>query len=120
MVAPLQDLHLAKRFYDKSLEAQPDSTAPVQVALLSLALHSWYAHAAAHPLALAGRNALLPYHAPIMTTCPCASLNTCSWDHSSGICVASQLALTSAACVQVGVSEAARSSGAALAEQPDL
>lgn len=37
----LQDLHLAKRFYDKSLEAQPDATAPIQLALLSLTLHSW-------------------------------------------------------------------------------
>ncbi|CAL8462358.1 g1891 [Coccomyxa elongata] len=37
-----QDLHLAKRFYDKSLEAQPDATVPVQLALLSLSLHNWW------------------------------------------------------------------------------
>ncbi|EIE24098.1 HCP-like protein [Coccomyxa subellipsoidea C-169] len=48
-----QDLHLAKRFYDKSLEAQPDATAPVQVALLSLALHSWWESVRPHvPMAL--------------------------------------------------------------------
>lgn len=41
MYLRVQDLHLAKRFYDKSLEAQPDATVPVQLALLSLSLHSW-------------------------------------------------------------------------------
>ena len=40
-----QDLHLAKRFYDKSLEALPDATVPVRLALASLALHSWCAAA---------------------------------------------------------------------------
>ncbi|KAK9818102.1 hypothetical protein WJX72_007209 [[Myrmecia] bisecta] len=37
-----RDLHLAKRFYDKALEAQPDAVVPVRVALVLLRLHGWW------------------------------------------------------------------------------
>jgi len=36
-----QDLHLAKRYYDKSLGAQKDAHVPVRLALASLAVHAW-------------------------------------------------------------------------------
>ena len=50
MLPCLQDLHLAKRYYDKSLDAQKDARVPVQLALASLAVHAWYDHTyAAHP-----------------------------------------------------------------------
>ena len=39
----VQDLHLAKRYYDRAAETAPSAKMPVQLALLSLALHSWYA-----------------------------------------------------------------------------
>jgi len=37
-----RDLHLAKRHYDRALEARPDARVPVQLALASLALHGWW------------------------------------------------------------------------------
>lgn len=36
----MQDLHLAKRFYDKAATAAPDAWLPVRVALAGLAAHS--------------------------------------------------------------------------------
>lgn len=42
MLSCFQDLHLAKRYYDKSLDAQKDAHVPVRLALASLALHAWY------------------------------------------------------------------------------
>ena len=36
-----QDMHLAKRHYDRALEAQPDARVPVQLALASLQVHKW-------------------------------------------------------------------------------
>ncbi|KAK9842449.1 hypothetical protein WJX81_000710 [Elliptochloris bilobata] len=37
-----RDMHLAKRHYDRALEAQPDARLPVQLALASLELHKWW------------------------------------------------------------------------------
>ena len=37
----LQDLHLAKRYYDKSLAAQKEAHVPVRLALIALAVHGW-------------------------------------------------------------------------------
>ena len=46
-----QDLHLAKRYYDKSLDAQKDAHVPVRLALVSLAVHAWWDPAyASHPV----------------------------------------------------------------------
>lgn len=36
-------MHLAKRHYDRALEAQPDARLPVQLALFSLRIHKWCA-----------------------------------------------------------------------------
>lgn len=37
-----QDLHLAKRYYDKALESQPDTWVPVLLALCGLWVHRWW------------------------------------------------------------------------------
>jgi hypothetical protein len=37
-----QDLHLAKRYYDKAMEVQPDAWVPVRLALLSLGAHGMW------------------------------------------------------------------------------
>lgn len=37
----VQDLHLAKRHYDKTLEALPNALLPVTLALYGLWLHGW-------------------------------------------------------------------------------
>jgi SEL1 protein len=36
-----QDLALAKRYYDKASELQPDAWLPVSLALYGLGLHTW-------------------------------------------------------------------------------
>ena len=38
---PLQDLHLAKRYYDRAADNSPAAKWPVHLALFSLTLHAW-------------------------------------------------------------------------------
>mmetsp|Transcript_14536 Transcript_14536/g.43932 ORF Transcript_14536/g.43932 Transcript_14536/m.43932 type:complete len:758 (-) Transcript_14536:985-3258(-) len=62
-----QDLHLAKRFYDKAAAAQPAAWLPVRAALLGLAAHSLLSSAPPHlagPAALLRRHLFAPLHQP--------------------------------------------------------
>jgi hypothetical protein len=93
---PEQDLHLAKRFYDKTLEVQPDAAVPVRLALASLQLHTW----------------CLPFfHTPAADSGHCPASHW--WSPCPAACE-----VWGIAAMQVGAAAAAHAGLAALAVQP--